>query len=510
MKKIDMSSAAFAEITDQVTGEKILIHREAIISLGIDAADLTIKVNLSDHDTVFLYMKNFVPDTGQPDWANSLSTNAQNFAVFKAFIVNGLDPFNIVYETPLPQAITDLLSIMTVTAGGDDSGLAITSGQFSVGVPGNGRESVFGGGDSYPVPIAYHFDYSNLSGTTITGATDISEELQSDSGGSTVGLFDGTTAGKAILVGSDVTFGGVKAKITTAGDIGLPDNILAQYMLNDTTWVSAQFMVTDSSEPYEQRARMLATKDNSSEQWRFGFNPEYIYSDVWQKVTLTINGSAITKYWALFRITSDITTDPVIEQLKLHTNRFEINADGFTEYFGRARYPRTLVHGINNVVTNASANPPNETVVYGDGVSALYSDNELANSAIDGFLIIQNIEEGMDTSIPLYLDVSWYVKGTNTGDVSLHANIFDVKDGFVYDGTATPRESDEVITTIASDSNLVRKTTRLELPVHDLTPRDGAIVIDIHRDATGDNPNDTLSANIVVTNVKLTGYFWKP
>jgi len=406
---------------------------------------------------------------------------------------------NAAYDT-----IDPFFNQVTVTETGDDAGITFEN-QISVGTPSAGKESVFGEGDSYHVPIAFHCDVANTTGLTITSATDVTDILQSDSESDT-GLFDGTTAGLYLLVGSDNRFGGVKTKLSTTGVIE-PANIIGEYLPSSSGWAQTPFMATDADQPYTQKGWSLATCSSCSEQWRFGFDPDNLPTP-WVPVTLTINGTEYTKYWARLRITSAITTDALVEQIKLHTNRMEINADGASEYFGRARYPKTLIFGLDNAVANALNTPGNEDVAYGADFDLARVRNKFQNVQKHGFGLVQNIEEGLDTSIPLKLTVSYYVEGTATGDVELEADVYTVSDGFVYDGTATPANY-PVIDTVASASNLVRRSVDIKFFANQLTPND-AIVIHLFRDATAGNPDDTVSANIVITNVTLTGYFWRP
>lgn len=434
------------------------------------------------------------------------STPIKSSCVLYFIIINDIYKSNV----PLANIVDsfsfyDLAKFLRVTSSGDDAGI-ISLTQFSVGLPGNGKELVAGEGDSVPPDIAFHFDYANLSGSIITGATDITAEVVSDSG-SSFNLFGGIAAGKVLLVGFSYPFGGVKAKITTAGVIE-PDNVIGEYLMSGTTWVYAPYMVTDADFPYDQRGNAIASIDSISEQWRFGFDPDFLPTP-WSKTTLTINGTDYTYYWGLFRTISAITQDAVLEQLKVHTNRFEINADGNTEYFGRSRYPKTLIAGLDRVIANTLSNPANTSVVYQTGsVAANYQENTFANNAEDGFLLVQNIVDGLDTSIPLKVDVSWYVDGSNTGDVDVQLDVFHVADGFIYDGSATPTSYSD-IKTISVDSNLVRQTTSIKFLVNTLTSKD-AILLYVHRDASAGNTNDTLEANIIITNVRLTGYFWRP
>ncbi len=401
------------------------------------------------------------------------------------------------------EYVDDLaIPFIEVTPTGDDKGLVVTE-QFSVGALNDGRESVFGEGDSHPVEYAFHCTKGDTTGDTIINAVDIASILNSDSG-STTGLFGGTAVGDYILVGASAQFQGVKVKSTDCGDIE-PDNVKLSSWRGSGVFFTVNFMNTNANFPYTQYGNAVCSAP--SEQWRFGFDPTT--PSTWAPVTININGSDITKYWGIFEITSTITTDATIEQMKIHTNRTKINADGKVEYFGLARYPRTLFSGLSNYVVNALYDPANETVDYGSEFEAKYLDNEFANNAIDGLGFTQGIVSGLDTSIPLVFSISYYVKGTGTGDIKFHIDAYQVSDGFVFDGTATPDEYD-LIDTVSASSNLVRRTVSILIDVHKIKDTGDQVVISVRRDATSGEPEDTLNNNVVLENLTLTGYFWGP
>lgn len=393
------------------------------------------------------------------------------------------------------------------TSTGDDKGVNILGGQLSVGSKSDPRETCLGGGDSYAVPYAFHCTVSDTTGLTIINATDVSSILQSDSG-STTGLFGGTTSGSYILVGSQYPFGGAKSKVSVSGSVE-SDNVTAEYLFDSTpTWTTTPFMSTLSDFPYTSYANNLDGEDDTSFQYRFGFDPDNLPVP-WNAVTLNINGVNYENlYWGRFRVVSDISQDVTIEQLKLHTNRFEINADGTTEYFGLARYKKTLVYGLESITPNSIYSPSSVDVSYGTNLTASYQNNRFANNAIDGFTIVQNIVEGLDTSIPLELAVTFYVDGSSTGDIEFEVESYQVSDGFVYDGSATPDTYSEIVT-IGTDSNQIRTTQIIQISVNELTPLD-AITVGLYRDATVSNTDDTLAENIIITNIALSGYFWRP
>jgi hypothetical protein len=383
---------------------------------------------------------------------------------------------------------------------GDDTALVLTGAELHVGTVADPRESVFGGGDSYPVPYAFHCDIANTTGLVIAGATDVSTIYQSDTG-STAGLLGGTTAGKYLLVGSDYPYQGVKVKLTALGSID-PNNLRLESWRGDGDFFPVSYMATNAENVSlvgTQKGNNICT--NLNEQWRFGFDP--FVASTWAPLTLNINGVNITKYWGRMVIESPIVTDPTVEQMKCHTDRHENNSDGTGEDFGLARIPKTLV---SEIVPNALIDPANENVLYGSLTTAKYVDNEFSANSDDGFLIIQGIDSGVDTSIPLAVRMSYYVKGTFTGKIVFDVDVYQVKDGFVYDGTAVPesyRFEDDVLV----DSNLVRRTIIMQVNAEKVSEGE-ALVISVRRNAVSE-VTDTLNASVIRTYASVTGWFWR-
>ncbi len=389
---------------------------------------------------------------------------------------------------------------MVITGSGDDAGVSIPDGQFSVGKAGAGQESVFGEGDSYPVPVAYRFDQANLSGRVITGATDVASELQNDSA-NPISMFDGITVGKSLLFGSDVPFQGIKLKTITAGVMNNGD-IITEYLADSTpTWTEIKFMATDANQPFNQYAKVLANHSGESEQIRGGFTPNVIVSRV--PVTLTINGVGISKYWTVMRIGTAITTDPIIQQVKLHTNRHEINAGGEEEDFGIARKPVTILSNLEAWGDNSAAS---ELVLYGTDVSVYRSDCEFADSATDKLATAIKIPIGLDTSIPLQLKVSWYAKANEDGDVRLKVNFVIDSDGDTLDGSIVSTALSEVITVTGATETKVLRTTAYLLDVSDALVGD-TLAMRLWRNPT--DTEDTYTNSIIIENAQLIAYFWR-
>lgn len=375
---------------------------------------------------------------------------------------------------------------------GDDAGWNLLT-EFTVGKWNDPHEAVFGQGDSTTETMRC------LHTTDDVVFTDVTTILSSDSG-STTGLFGGDTQGNTIYVGGDFLFSGVKVKVDTIGVIE-PENVCAEFW-DGTAWQKVEFMATQADFPFAQYGWDLAGVAES-QQWRFNFDP---YNEFGDWVQNEINGE--TKYWSRFRIedVAGITSDPLIEQVKLHTSRFEINANGFTEYFGSARYPKTILSGIENLINNAVASPANESVQYAPGVTAQYTDNEFANGATDSRLLVVDIPEGMDTSVPIEVTVSGYIKGPSTGDLYFQLGKIAVGDGFVYDGSGTMTRVDNIVTRAVS-ADEERFTFKTLMRVNE-SGANVAYLFEIRR--LGGDVLDTMSASFIATHIKVNGYFWKP
>lgn len=423
----------------------------------------------------------------------------------------GLAPRVDTLETDMGAAQTDidtleagvnpLLDMITVTETGDDKGVVFKE-QISVGEPQAGREVVFGEGDSYPITKAWQVDTSNIVGMNVVSATDVTAIFQTDAGSST-GLFGSNASGKTLLVmGEHGNFGGVKVKMDTAGTVE-PDNVVAEYLKDNTpTWSPVLYMATDADFPYEQKGNVIGACSSCSEQWRFSFDPDELPTP-WDEVTLNINGTDYTGHFARIRTTGAITLDPVVEQLKLHTNRWECNADGNTEYFGRARYPKDL-----NVrkSTNAAKTPADENITVASGVTIESVDNEFIATAADGNIYEFTIPSGLDTSIPVVVEKRFYPNNDTAGDIKYDCHVYKVKEGTVLDGTLTASATLSNLISVDGQQNELIKTT-FKFFINDLVPGD-TVVLDIHRD--GGDASDTFNTSIVDFSGRAVGYFWRP
>jgi hypothetical protein len=190
-------------------------------------------------------------------------------------------------------------------------------------------ESCLGSGDSYTAGMMV-YTYNP------TGAVwnDVSSEAASASGSSFA--FSNTITDSAIYFASSISYVGdvikhfgIKTKLDIAAVLGGGDMIFEYW--NGVTWTEVNAMEVESGGSYWPHA-------NAYMQHIGSYHIRYdntLAVDSWTKNDPMSLGTDY--YWIRLRITSTITTSPNIEQIKLHSNRFEVNGDGWIEYFGTAR-----------------------------------------------------------------------------------------------------------------------------------------------------------------------------
>lgn len=362
---------------------------------GIRVNDVGTDASLTMHSTIVKRSANFD--------INVLSATA----LVEVAISSTLTNINIVQGASVYGTILDLEE--------DDEGLNVL-GELHVGTPENPAESVFGEGDSYTRGLlAYTWDGSVY--------VDISVNVRSPSASSFT--FPNTTVGTAIYVASDLTVGaspdyhqffGLKMALSTA-QIG--GTIVGEYY-NGSAWVEFSHMTSESGGTYYRKADELFLVDAGGYQIRFdpGMASDWAKSD---NPSVDVND----RYWIRFRITSSPSTLPIFEQFKLHSNRHEINNDGFGEDMGKARAYRTLpiswntFHDVGTAVgnqdlwlsTNCKAGFENNAMSQGDSVGSVTSLPSWVDTS--GHLRLQI--SGIPVTTGNYT-LTAYINSSNTGD----------------------------------------------------------------------------------------------
>jgi len=108
-------------------------------------------------------------------------------------------------------------------------------------------------------------------------------------------------------------------------------------------------------------------------------------------------------YWIRLRIASNITTAPIFEQFKLHTNRFEINSDGWVEYFGKARPTAKLPWEVQVFEKATGTDVKDQDLYLSKGIDNGGKKNKFIAQQTDPNKV-QRI--GFKTTLPLDMDTS--------------------------------------------------------------------------------------------------------
>lgn len=129
------------------------------------------------------------------------------------------------------------------------------------------------------------------------------------------------------------------------------------------------------------------------------------------------NNDSVNAYWIRVRLNTILTTVPTIDQIKLHTNRTEINADGVTEFFGSAIQRTQLGITIRNFYSSATNSPSNNAIYVSDTINFSGIDNEFRNSVEDALTATFYIPPEVCTSYPSILVWRWFPHDATSGNV---------------------------------------------------------------------------------------------
>lgn len=332
----------------------------------------------------------------------------------------------------------------------NDEGLNIL-GELHVGRSMFPAESVFGAGDSHTYEYVYTFD----GVSTYTDKTAIAK-----SASSSTFTFDGVTAGNMIYIANryPLTFEGIKIAIETAITIGAGE-IIAEYW-NGSSWTEFNGCTVQSSPGFLKYAKNYFSQTGS---YHIKYNP-YIRDDwtVNDPMTLGIN-----YYWIRYRIETAITTSPAIQQIKIHTNRTELNTDGTQESHMDARvYKKLSVDAVRPL----EGNMQNGSLYVDENVGVGLENNRFTTVG-DLLGISFELPEDCDTSAPIIF--VWKGKFASTGNVDFTVRMNIVKPGDAYTNTE-PASSGETLTvstgTIAIANADTREDFRVDLDISNAIP----------------------------------------
>lgn len=280
----------------------------------------------------------------------------------------------------------------------DDEAL-VNAQEVHVGVPEKGREFCSGEGDSYTRGMMVWTE------SDLGVFTDVSTAAASPS--ASPFSFPNAEANSAIYLSTDLKddlgnylkFYGGKTSVSTPANWGSGSIVLEYY--NDVNgWIQGDIMETQAGGRYYQYADQIFKHTGS-----FHIRANIFLSvltDAANRWDLSDPiSSGQSRYWIRFRIVDGVTIAPVFEQFKLHTNRTEINADGWGEYFGSAR-PEGLLPLTIGSGRELAGNIGNTNIWYGNNTGVGLVNNGI-NSTNHYFGWAQPVPDDLDTSSFLVL-----------------------------------------------------------------------------------------------------------
>lgn len=385
--------------------------------------------------------------------------------------------------------------------------------EFHVGLAECGKESVFGEGDSYTRGMLVYTE--NTSNVFV----DVSMEARSFSGSTFT--FTGVAADNFIYVASSLANSidklqhlGIKASIQAAAVLGAGE-IVAEYW-NGSAWTEFNHMSVDETSQHLPHAKDIFER-TGFEQIRYN---NLIKSD-WTKNDPISPALGTTYFWIRYRIKTAITTAPIFEQWKLHSNRMESNDDGWTEFFGNARPITTISWDYNSAQPfgNSPGNQDlfvlNKTEEYEElGIGRV--ENSFADNSVSRVALVKFAPYDLDTSTPLTLRISWVPRGTGQMDWKVNFGIIRNGDTIATAigsaGTSITGEQhlSELVTVTTPD---VRHLVEIDIDVSEIIARRSTgesdeMWISIARDSRVGNTNDTISADIDVIQISPIYLKW--
>lgn len=371
-------------------------------------------------------------------------------------------------------------------------------GEFSVGAPGVGSETTLGEGDSYTKEMqVFVFDNSAASGSKFTDVTTAAASIS----GSTITLLDNLDA---FIIAGPREFGGVKVNIDTLFVPTVADStaFIWQYW-DGSAWVDFNAM----------EAEDLTTKSNANAFFETNTGDHQIMFDdrldnggvggvawVADDNTLDLLPNFGTNLFAIkVRISAvlGISTAVKLEQVKLHADHLEIEADGWIKYIGRSRW-REILPIDTNTFDSTGSPPSNENIDFSTNITIGRLLNRFNASATDIIATYFPLPAGLDTSSPLELVIEWYpvdaVPDTNTVTFD---GIYGVgQDGTVWGGANTETIESVAVASPSNQNQTTRTTILLEIPT---ALKGDGLALAIRRIGT----SDASSNDVVVTNISL-------
>lgn len=336
----------------------------------------------------------------------------------------------------------------------------IITGDLGVGLPNNGFDTNMGQGASHTFEmVVFVYDATaNTSTNRTSEATGID--------GSTFSAFPSPTpltTNDALYIGGNSTFStypGIRITLTTAIiSTGSTSSDIAWEFWNGAAWATLPFMATDATAPFDNKGNISFGQNDTiitsrTYQYRFGSISTWATANDGIPATGIVYppgpfDATVLRYYIRARVTAsgaaNITTIPVIEQIRLQTNQTKVNTVGFEEFFGTARSRQQLQIPLPTLTSTGIAGetaPSTQRLVAttdGTSIGTISSNrptslfaNLLTTTACFIFIPPESIDTSMDGTVQLTFSRSTAA----TGNVALRIDYTFIADNDIIGNTA--------------------------------------------------------------------------
>jgi len=302
--------------------------------------------------------------------------------------------------------------------------------EVSVGLPGFGKEAVFGEGDSYSNGmLVYTYDGTNFVDVTVSAASPMNSSFAIPGTGVNNAIYVSTTRVEK-TTGLPIKWEGLKINVIAAA---LGGEIIAEYW-DGSLWVEFNHMSSEATGKYLPYAKNIMQRVGS-EHVRFdnSINSTWVAHD---PVTYGTN-----LHWVRFLIITPVTIAPVFENIKIHTSRTEINEDGFIEYFGKSRPIGLLPIAVGPLKgTDFKPRGKESELFLSDFISTVRKDNSFQSGFNEDVGIAEVLPFDIDTSLPIKITFFFMTNAGAPGnsDWIIRWNTSKTNDAIFIDSATAP------------------------------------------------------------------------
>ena len=217
-------------------------------------------------------------------------------------------------------------------------------------------------------------------------------------------LFQATSTGNCMYLGSDSSIFGFEINISTATSSITPSTSVIWEFWNGTAWTAFNIMQMYPSPPQHSYSNSFISLQNKF-QIRFGLTMASPFA------ILTLNNAI--KYWVRLRIINALSSLPAGDLVTMHTNSTIINTDGTIEYYGNAR----IFKDFEVLVSPSGMVTSSQEFFFAPNFSVTKTNDVFSHGSLVrvGFNFKMPIE--IDTSFPIKLNIGFVCNNTGSGNV---------------------------------------------------------------------------------------------